>query len=607
MARVQVEGLRSRAPTAPTARVVDTFVQPQAPDTTPSRAAVIADALGQVAPGVISKTSEKRRKEELLRAEKAYLMDGMASDIASVANGEKYAQESKVFLRHYKELRTRGYVQQQLNMFGSDLLEGRLTNPDGTPLLVDNVDDYNKITNEKVSELVSQIDDPLTMDVVSPAIREWTHNTGVSWHAQLNKKLNTDRDRAYIDVVNEHLPRIREVGINGLSTILSQEADEFYALTKNGKSTELVVDQLVAAMENSGDFAFGDVALRMTQGGKPLSQTLKDKVIDAKEALQAQIDADAKARQTAKNAQDKADRIVVENKVLDGLLNPGNLNNPRAVIQQQEAAYAAIGGKKEDLYKLLNTVNTVTGFKTPMMEANLTNFQTQVLRYASSPNQDITPREYALALITDEANAGKIHPQDIPTLLSFAQSAQQSATVLANTEVNKYRKSAVESTLGTVALTQSMKPHEKKEMYQIEQAFDERFQIAYAEAYAADGSVTQAEIRQIAQNVTNELISDKEQLDELQAEQFDVSQESLSSVRYPGEVFGTNSIEEIEDIRVLIPQGMTESDLYEIFTNEILNDPRGIHQGSNLPKWKAFESRTFPGAFAYFYDIHSRQ
>jgi len=607
MARVQVEGLRSRAPTAPTARVVDTFVQPQAPDTTPTRAAIIADALGQVAPGVISKTSEKRRKEEMLRAEKAYLMDGMSSDIASVANGEKYAQESKVFLRHYKELRTRGYVQQQLNMFGSDLLEGRLTNPDGTPLLVDNVDDYNKITNEKVSELVSQIDDPLTMDVVSPAIREWTHNTGVSWHAQLNKKLNTDRDRAYVDVVNSQIDKINELGIEGLATTLSQEGDDFYTLTRNGKSTEIIVDELIAIMDATGDSRYGDVALRLQQGGTPLAATQIDKIIDAKQVLQNEATAAEKARLAKLTAQQKEERINVENKVLDGLLDPGNLNNPRAVIQQQEAAYAAIGGKKEDLYKLLNTVNTVTGFKTPMMETNLTNFQTQVLRYASSPNQDITPREYALALITNVNNAGKIHPQDIPTLLSFAQSAQQSATVLANSEVNKYRKAAVESTLGTVALTQSMKPHEKKEMYQIEQAFDERFQIAYAEAYAADGSVTQAEIRQIAQNVTNELISDKEQLDELKAAQFDVSQESLSSVRYPGEVYGTNSIEEIEDIRVLIPQGMTESDLYEIFTNEILNDPRGIHQGSNLPKWKAFESRTFPGAYAYFYDIHSRQ
>lgn len=607
MARVQVEGLRSRAPTAPTARVVDTFVQPQAPDTTPTRASIIADALGQVAPGVISKTSEKRRKEEMLRAEKAYLMDGMSSDIASVANGEKYAQESKVFLRHYKELRTRGYVQQQLNMFGSDLLEGRLTNPDGTPLLVDNVDDYNKITNEKVSELVSQIDDPLTMDVVSPAIREWTHNTGVSWHAQLNKKLNTDRDRAYVDVVNSQIDKINELGIEGLATTLSQEGDDFYTLTRNGKSTEIIVDELIAIMDATGDSRYGDVALRLQQGGKSLAATQIDKIIDAKQVLENEATAAEKARLAKLTAQQKEDRINVENKVLDGLLDPGNLNNPRAVIQQQEAAYAAIGGKKEDLYKLLNTVNTVTGFKTPMMEVNLTNFQTQILRYASSPNQDITPREYALALITNEANAGKIHPQDIPTLLSFAQSAQQSATVLANSEVNKYRKAAVESTLGTVALTQSMKPYEKKAMYEIEQKFDEQFQIAYAEAFVADGSVTQDEIRSIAKNVTNELIADKEKLDELQAAQFDVSQESLSSVRYPGDLYGTNSVDEIEDIRVQIPQGMTESDLYEIFTNEILIDPRGTHQGTNLPKWKAFESRTFPGAFAYFYDIHSRQ
>ena len=228
MARVQVEGLRSRAPSAPTARVVDTFVQPQAPNNAPTRASIIADALGKVAPGVMSKASENRRKEDMLRAEKAYLMDGMASEINAVANGEKYAQESKVFLRHYKELRTRGYVQQELNQFGSDLLAGRLTGEDGNPLIVDNIDDYNNLTSSKVQELVGQIDDPLMMDVVSPAIREWTHNTSVSFNAQLNKKLDTDRDRAYVDLVNAKIDNLGELGIDGLAQVLSQEGDRGY-------------------------------------------------------------------------------------------------------------------------------------------------------------------------------------------------------------------------------------------------------------------------------------------------------------------------------------------------------------------------------------------
>jgi hypothetical protein len=619
MARVQVERLRSRAPTAPTARVVDTFVQPQAPDTTPSRAAMVADALGQIAPGVISKSSEKKRKEEMLRAEKAYLMDGMASDIASVANGEKYAQESKVFLRHYKELRTRGYVQQQLNTFGSDLLAGRLTNPDGTPLLVDNIDDYNRVTTEKVSELVGQIDDPLTMDVVTPAINEWKHNTTVSWHSQLNNKLNTDRDRAYVDLVNEQFLKIREIGINGLAQVLSQESDDFYALTKNGKSTEIVVDELISAMNNSGDFAFGDVALRMTQGGNPLSQTLKDKVINAKEALQAEMDADAKARATKLTAQQKEARITLENKVLDGLLNPQNLDNPRAVIQAVEADYVAQGGKKADLYKLLNTVNTVTGFKTPMMETNLTNFKTQILKYTQAPSQDTTARDFALKLIND--NAGAIHPDDIPSLLSFAQSAQQSATVLANSEVVKFKKSAVESTLGTVALTKSMTKFEKRAIYDIEQEFDERFQTAYAEAFAADGSVTQDEVRTIAKNVTDALIAERDRKDDLEVLQYDIFQESLGSVRYPGDIWGTNGIEEVEDIRVGYSQQLKdkanqtvrqdgtrftpEEYAMSIFETEIAPNPTKDVNGQ--PAWKVFESKVFKGAYAYFYDKYQRR
>ena len=605
MARVQVEGLRSRAPSAPTARVVDTFVQPQAPNNAPTRASIIADALGKVAPGVMSKASENRRKEDMLRAEKAYLMDGMASEINAVANGEKYAQESKVFLRHYKELRTRGYVQQELNQFGSDLLAGRLTGEDGNPLIVDNIDDYNNLTSSKVQELVGQIDDPLMMDVVSPAIREWTHNTSVSFNSQLNKKLATDRDRSYVDVVNAKIDNLAELGIDGLAQVLSQEGDDFYTLTKNGKSTEIIVDQLIATMNFTGDSRYGDVALRLQQGGKPLAATQIEKITDAKEKLLDEATAAEKARLAKLTAQQKEARIGIENQVLDGLLDPTNLNNPRAVIQAAEAQYVAEGGKKEDLYKLLNTVNTVTGFKTPVMETNLTNFKTDIIRYAQSPNKEVTPRDFALNLINN--NAGAIHPDDIPALLTFAQSAQQSSTVLANTEVGKFRKSAVQSTLGTVALTQSMKPYEQKAMFEIEQEFDERFQTAYGEAFAADGSVTQDEIRSIAQTVANELIAEKETLDKLQETQSDVSKESLSSVRYPGTVYGTNPIDDVEDIRVNIPQGFTEQGLYQIFVDDVIADPRGVYQGTNQPKWKAFESRTFPGAFAYFYEIYIAQ
>lgn len=604
MARVQVEGLRSRAPSAPTARVVNTFVQPQAPNNAPTRASIIADALGRVAPGVMSKASENRRKEDMLRAEKAYLMDGMASEINAVANGEKYAQESKVFLRHYKELRTRGYVQQELNQFGSDLLAGRLTGEDGNPLIVDNIDDYNNLTSSKVQELVGQIDDPLMMDVVSPAIREWTHNTSVSFNSQLNKKLATDRDRSYVDVVNAKIDNLAELGIDGLAQVLSQEGDDFYTLTRNGKSTEIIVDELIAIMDATGDSRYGDVALRLQQGGKPLAATQIDKIIDAKKVLENEATAAEKARLAKLTAQQKEARIGIENQVLDGLLDPTNLNNPRAVIQAAEAQYVAQGGKKEDLYKLLNTVNTVTGFKTPMMETNLTNFKTDIIRYAQSPNKEVTPRDFALNLINN--NAGAIHPEDIPALLTFAQSAQQSSTVLANTEVGKFRKSAVQSTLGTVALTQSMKPYEQKAMFEIEQEFDERFQTAYGEAFAADGSVTQDEIRSIAQTVANELITEKETLDKLQETQFDVSKESLSSVRYSG-TFGTNSIDDVEDIRVNIPQEFTEQDLYQIFVDDVIADPRGVYQGTNQLKWKAFESRTFPGAFAYFYEIYIAQ
>lgn len=619
MARVQVEGLRSRAPSAPTARVVDTFVQPQAPNNAPTRASIIADALGKVAPGVMSKASENRRKEDMLRAEKAYLMDGMASEINAVANGEKYAQESKVFLRHYKELRTRGYVQQELNQFGSDLLAGRLTGEDGNPLIVDNIDDYNNLTSSKVQELVGQIDDPLMMDVVSPAIREWTHNTSVSFNSQLNKKLDTDRDRAYVDLVNAKIDNLGELGIDGLAQVLSQEGDDFYTVTKNGKSTEIIVDQLVAIMDATGDTRYGDVALRLQQGGKPLAATQIDKIIDAKDKLLTEATAAEKARVAKLTAQQKEARIGIENQVLDGLLDPTNLNNPRAVIQAAEAQYVAQGGKKEDLYKLLNTVNTVTSFKTPMMETNLTNFKTDIIRYAQSPNKAVTPRDFALNLINN--NAGAIHPQDIPALLTFAQSAQQSSTVLNNSEVTKFKTSAVEATLGTVALTQSMKPHESREKLRIEGEFDERFQTLYAEAYAQDNSVTQDEVRAIAKQVTDELIVEKDKKDQLEAVQYDVAQESLSSVRYPGTVFGTNPIDDVEDIRVGYstnvqtlagqtqhPDGRPftpEEYAMDIFVNEILTNPNKDIGGQ--PAWKVFESKIFKGAYAYFYDKYQRR
>lgn len=602
MARVQVEGLRSRAPSAPTARVVDTFVRPQAPSNAPSRAEVIADALGRVAPGVMSKAAEQRRKEDMLRAEKAYLMDGMPEDLNAVIKGDKYAQESRVFLQHYRELRTRGYVQNELNKYGSDLLNGNLLDDQGNPILVDNVDAFNQLADSKVQELVGSISDPLVVDVVAPAIREWRHNTGVSFNAQLNNKLQADRERAYIDVVNSHIDKVNELGIQGVAQVLSQEADDWYALTRDGKSTERVVDQLVAMMDASGDFRFGDIALSLTQGGRPLSATQIDKVIDAKEALQSEIDAATKAQQTAANEAKRRNRVNIENQVLTDFENPENLNNPRAVLQRYEQQYITNGGSKKDLLGLLTAVGTVTGFKTPQMETNKVNLQTEILSYANSGNQTQTPREYALQRLREEP--GMIHPDDIPSLLSFAQSAQQSSSLLANPEVTNFRKRAVEATLGTVALTQSLKGPEARARFEIEAEFDRRFQDRYSEVFKESGTVTPQEIRQIGQEITQGLIAEREQADTLSFKQQDASQRSLSGVKYQRLGY-SYSIDDVEDIVVTLPAGTTEDALYEVFKADILPDPMAIDPTSpqpNVPKWKDFESLTFPGAYAYFYN-----
>lgn len=607
MARVQVEGLRSRAPTAPTARVVDTFVRPPAPTNAPSRASIIAEALGSVAPGVMSKAAEQRRKEEMLRAEKAYLMDGMANDINSVANGDKYAQESKVFLQHYKELRTRGYVQSELNNYGSDLLNGRLTDEQGNPLLVDNIDSFNQLADKKVQELVGSISDPLVIDVVSPAIREWRHNTGVSFNSQLNKKLQADRERAYIDVINSHIDKVSELGVQGVAQALSQEADDWYALTRDGKSTEKVVDQLVAMMDASGDFRFGDIALSLKQGGNNLSATQIDKIIDAKEALQTEIETTTRAQAAAREKQERSNRVSIENDVLTQLLQPENLNNPRAVIQSMEQQYMANGGSKKDLYGLLNTVTSVTGFKTPAMESNKIDFQTEILLFANSSNPSQTPREYALKQLRD--NPGLIHPDDIPAVLSFAQSAEQSSSLLANSEVSDFRKRAVESTLGTIAFSQSLKPSESRARFEIETEFDQRFQERYAEVFRESGTVTPAEIRQIGQQVTQELITEREQSDTLSFQQRDTADKSLSGVTVKtwGVVHG---IDDVDDIVVTLPAGQTEDKLYELFKQDVLPNPTALEPSSptpNTPKWKDFENLTFPGAYAYFYERYKQE
>jgi hypothetical protein len=572
----------------------------------------------------MSKAAEQRRKEEMLRAEKAYLMDGMADDINSVANGDKYAQESKVFLQYYKELRTRGYVQSELNKYGSDLLNGRLTDEQGNPLLVDNIDAFNQLADQKVQELVGSISDPLVIDVVSPAIREWRHNTGVSFNSQLNKKLQTDLERSYIEVVDSTADKLNELGIEGVAQVLSQEADERYALTRDGKSTEKVVDQLLARMELTGDFRFGDIALRLKQGGNDLSSTQLNRIVDAKEALEDQIDASAKARAAAEDAITTENRRNIVNSVLGQITSPENMGqDPRAVIKQFEADYLANKGNIKDLYSLLGLATQYREFKTPQQQISKVQLQTEILSFANSSNQSETPYEFALRQIM--ASPGLVHLSDIESVLSFAQSTEQSSSLLANPEVSDFRKRAVETTMGTIAYTQALNKVEAQERFEIETEFDRRFQERYAEVFRESGTVTASEIRQIGQQVTQELIEADAQRDTLQAQQQKASDLSISGVTYTNSFNFEYSIDDVDDIvpryspsvsqRVQqinqarsqdenapsVPPMTEDQFLFDIFVNEVLSDPQGIHEKSGLPKWQAFESRAFPGAYAYYY------
>lgn len=610
MNRVQVENLRVRAPSRPTAQVVDTYVRPEMPQAN-QRAAQIAEAFGRILPGVTSRVYADQQKEEKLKAERAYLMDGAATDVNDLNNGTTYAQNSKIFLQHYKELRAKGYVQQQLNAWETKLKAGELTDEQGAPLIVQSSSQFSALAQGQISKLAKDLgQDPLVFDTVVPAIREWQHNTTVEFEASLDRKLKADRQGLFVTVAQGITDKLDKLGPQAVAAELTKHADDYYALSKDPNTNKLVVDELVSKMKVTGDTKWGRLALALTPGNRPLANSLQADIVTGMKSIVAEQEALARATKVAAEDARKKQVSGIKNKAFDAVMNLTPGADPYKTLAPYMDELAAAGGERDDVMSYVGFATGRFDMKTPAQEQAAVNLRQTLRRMSMSPNRGQSMADAADVLML-QPNSG-IHPNDRQAILTYAASLEGSTSLLANPDVARARNDTWKAYLGELGPMSKFSKDDVQKRLKIEDTFNSLFQAEYAKAYAKDPGMTAFEIDAIARNIRDTVIKQEADGLKLEGETGAAANASFSSAQKASKNFmGYGGINSVDEIVPKFPVGFSNEQAVVAFREQVRPDPMGKFESSNpklnkfngMSNWEAFDAMLFPGAYAYYTNL----
>jgi hypothetical protein len=623
--RKQVARLQRDTIVRPTAQVVDTYVRPQQEQVDPT-AEILAQSLSKLVPGISTKAGQEEKKRQQALGEKEFMREQAAGYKVTRDNimaGNEYIQDSPIALKHLQVLRAQNFVENNLSEFSRDLFAGSLTDENGQPLQIGSREELNQRLYGKVNEISSVVgpDDEFIITAIAPKVKEWQHNTLVKWEAQEHKKLLAERENLYaLNLANIFKNR------EGKSTAmviqeLTTAVDSHYALGSS-KATETFVDQMVALADANNDMSIIDTALAVKPGGRGLTPTQLEKLIEGREKIENEIEAEVAHQTKVEAARRKRDKEAAMDQGFDWIMANGgadaNLNDPEYL--QIMSTYSDNGGNAASLIASHRTmVEKAYTTVTPSNTRALDSAKMFLTSMAQDPSRRMSMEGYVRDIIARGNMEGplrpgmefvrSIHPTHLAELRTYAKGLENANNFLSDPDVNKARASFIGQAIGTKGSFGDIGTEFNQQKAAKEQEYDALLSRRLTEAYIeSGGTLGTAQVRQIAQNTAKELL-DEQAANNPQDALLDqaikgAAKQSLRAWNNSdnGPLFFDDNIDQL-----IVPEqfeGMTTDQLDELrnLFDQVISDPTATKDvnGQPMQAWQRFDQVYWPGAFAYY-------
>lgn len=622
--RVQVQKLQQDTQVRPTAQIVDTYTRPESP-VADNTLEMLAGALSKLTPGIATKAGEQEKKEQMALGERERMREaasGYKLQRDNIMAGNENLQDSPIALKHLQVLRAQAFVDEQLSALNTQLFTTGMKDQNGNIVEIGSREQLNQVMYGRISDLTNSFDaeDEFIMSAVAPKIKEWQHNTVAKWEADFNDKLKSERENLYAVGLGNIFKNRQGKSTAMVIQELTAAVDTHYRLG-NSKATETFVKQVAALADANDDVSIIDTALAVKPGGRNLTPTQLETLIEAREKVQNDIQTKqdhALKVQTAKRKKAKEDSKADAFTYLQE--NGAGADVESEEFQEILARHAANGGDAIALKKSSRTmIENFYKTKTPANSQALDLAKVALKQAALNPNRQESLELMVQDLYVQGSTEGpmkpgmaftrNLHPSDLNELRKYAAGLDKSNNYLSNADVNRARKAFIGVTLGTKSSQFDIDQEYSKKVLQKEKEFNDRLTERLTTAYIeSGGTLTDTQVRGIANSVIEELqteaaaANDPEVL--MQEQRLSASKKSLKAWNAgPEDWFLSDDLND-----VYVPEefeGMDKEQLQALqqdFT-QAFADPLSIVEGpggQQMEQWQAFDALYFPGAYAYY-------
>jgi hypothetical protein len=595
--RVQVEDLAWGNQVQPTAQVVDTYTRPETPvqDDTLQR---LADAVGRLVPGIATQQGEKEKKEQQAMAEKEFMREqasGYKLTRDNIMSGNEYLQDSAIALKHLQTLRAKAFMDNNLSEYKNDLFNNKMG-------VFGSRADVNADMSKYLGELTQSIgsEDEFIWSAVAPQIAEFKHNTLASWDKKYNDNLIAERENLYQTGITNIFKNAGGKSEVQVVNELMMHVDSHYRLG-NKKATETFVDSVIALADSINDPNIIDIALKVRPGGRDLTPSQIDKLIDGADAVEAEIQAKASHTLKVQKAQEEKTRDAAKAKTYDLLQDP-NMTSDSPEVRQQIDLYAANGGDPIAFEKSVRgLIEARYKDVTPAQNENFNTLKYELQKAAASPNR-MTSMNKTLDGLLDKIN---VHPTQIPKLREWANTLDATNNYLSSADVKTARNSFVNMNVDSSLDFSDALTNQKKDQFSSQ--FNTRLMANLAEAHAqAGGLLTDSAVRAVAETTKQQLMQELAEEAKVQANTSQqIKDAKAASLKfYNDSATGLDSLIDDNEDDIEIPEShslYTKEQRQEVldFYTKVKTDPFAEIDTGTLkgPAWKVFDQVYGPGAF----------
>jgi hypothetical protein len=622
--RVQVQKLQQDTQVRPTAQIVDTYTRPESP-VADNTLEMLASALSKLTPGIATKAGEQEKKEQMALGERERMREaasGYKLQRDNIMAGNENLQDSPIALKHLQVLRAQAFVDEQLSALNTQLFTTGMKDQNGNIVEIGSREQLNQIMYGRISDLTNSFDaeDEFIMSAVAPKIKEWQHNTVAKWEADFNDKLKSERENLYAVGLGNIFKNRQGKSTAMVIQELTAAVDSHYRLG-NSKATETFVKQIAALADANDDVSIIDTALAVKPGGRNLTPTQLETLIEAREKVQNDIKTKqdhALKVQTAQRKKAKEDSKADAFTYLQE-------NGATADVESEEfkeilARHAANGGDAIALKKSSRTmIENFYKTKTPANTQALDLAKVALKQAAMDPSRQESLELMVQELFVQGSTEGplrpgmtftrNLHPSDLTELRKYAAGLDKSNNYLSNADVNRARKAYVGLTVGNKSQFSDIDQEHSKKVRDKEQEFNDRLTERLTSAYIeSNGTLTDSQVRQISSQVVDELTQEEQMAQDpevfLNEQRVTASKKSLKAWNQGPEDWLL--ADDLNDMYVPEEfEGMDKNQLQQLqedFTSAY-TDPLAVVEGPNgqqMEQWQAFDAVYFPGAYAFY-------